>query len=74
MARYLTRIAEQTDADEIAQLTAELGYDVEPSLLTDRLSRILARRDQRFLIAEIDSRPAGWLHVAIAEFIERGQR
>ena len=73
MARCQIRIAEETDAAEIARLTAELGYSVEPASVRDRLSRILARPDQRFLIAERDGQNVGWLHVAIAEFVEAGR-
>jgi GNAT superfamily N-acetyltransferase len=73
MARCQIRVAEEADAAEIAGLTAELGYGVESVVLRDRLSRILARPDQRFLIADVDGRQVGWLHVAIAEFVEAGR-
>ena len=46
------------------------GTDVDASTVAGRLSRILARSDQQFLIAELDGRPVGWLHVAIAEYVE----
>jgi GNAT superfamily N-acetyltransferase len=73
MARCLIRIAEESDAEGIRRLTAELGYGVESGVLRERLHRILPRPDQRFLIAEIDDQPVGWLHVAIAEFVEAGR-
>jgi GNAT superfamily N-acetyltransferase len=73
MARCLIRIAEESDADDIQHLTAELGYRVESVVLRERLHRILLRPDQRFFIAEIDGQPIGWLHVAIAEFVEAGR-
>jgi GNAT superfamily N-acetyltransferase len=47
-----------------------LGYDVTASGVTQRLSRILPRQDQCFLVAEVDGQLVGWLHAAIAEFVE----
>jgi len=64
------RTARASDAGDVAHLTAQLGYDVETSVLRARLSRILERPDQRFLIAERDARPVGWLHAAMWEYVE----
>ena len=66
------RVARASDGQDIAQLTAQLGYDVTASTATDRLVRILSRRDQHFLVAELDGHLVGWLHAAIAEFVESG--
>lgn len=64
------RLAQPADADNIAQLMAQLGYDSAASAVAMRLSRILPRRDHRFLIAEIDGRPVGWLHATMWELVE----
>lgn len=64
------RVARASDAQDIAQLTAQLGYDVTAPSVTQRLSRILPRQDQYFLVAEVDGHLVGWLHAAIAEFVE----
>ena len=64
------RRARAADADRVAELTAQLGYDVDPSTLKGRLSRILSLANQRFLIAEMDGRTVGWLHAAIWEYVE----
>jgi GNAT superfamily N-acetyltransferase len=64
------RIASASDAEAIAQLTAQLGYDVTAESVADRLSRILLRDDQQFLVANVDGRPVAWLHAAIWEFVE----
>jgi GNAT superfamily N-acetyltransferase len=64
------RTARNSDADAVANLTAQLGYDVATPGLRERLAHILERTDQRLLIAEDDSRPVGWLHAAVAEFVE----
>ncbi|HSL20141.1 MAG TPA: GNAT family N-acetyltransferase [Vicinamibacterales bacterium] len=64
------RVARVSDAADIAQLTGQLGYEVEPQDVAARLSRILARTNQQVFVAEVDGRPAGWLHAALAEYIE----
>ena len=50
--------------------TAQLGYDIATATVVARLSRILARPDQRFLVAEVDGRVVGWLHAAVSEYVE----
>lgn len=64
------RVARVSDAADIAQLTSQLGYAVEPSAVAERLSRILARTDQQVFVAEADGRPAGWLHAALGVYLE----
>lgn len=64
------RPARPTDAEAIAALTSQLGYDVEPSSVADRLSRLLARGDQQFLVADDGGRSVGWIHILMAEFVE----
>lgn len=64
------RVARVSDAADVANLTAQLGYEVEPPVLGARLSSILARRDHRFLVAEVDGCTAGWVHAAITEYVE----
>ena len=64
------RTALNSDADAVASLTAQLGYDVATPGLRERLAHILERTDQRFLIAEEGGQPVGWLHAAVAEFVE----
>jgi hypothetical protein len=64
------RSARQSDAADIAALTSELGYSIEPSDVATRLANILRRADQSFLVAESGGRSVGWLHAAVAEFVE----
>jgi predicted N-acetyltransferase YhbS len=66
------RVAEASDAQDIAQLTVQLGYDVTASSVAERLSRILSRLDQHFLVAEVDGHLIGWLHASISEYVESG--
>lgn len=66
----MIRPARLSDAEAIAALTKQLGYDPEPDAVAARLSRLLARRDQQFLVAEHDGRAVGWIHMVIAEYVE----
>lgn len=68
----LVRTARLSDAEGIARLTGQLGYDVDEQAVTTRLSGILARQDQQFLVAELDGHLVGWLHAVVAEFVETG--
>lgn len=64
------RVARESDATDLASLTAQLGYHVEPLELKVRLSRILERPDQRFIVAEDQRRVVGWLHALVVEYVE----
>lgn len=70
MTSVSIRTARESDADDVTRLTAELGYDVEAEVLRGRLSRILGRSDQWFLVAEVGGQTVGWLHAVLAEFVE----
>jgi GNAT superfamily N-acetyltransferase len=64
------RSARPSDAAAIAALAKQLGYDAEPSAVAGRLSRVLARTDQQFLVADTGAQPVGWIHMLIAEYVE----
>jgi GNAT superfamily N-acetyltransferase len=64
------RVARPADADAIAALTKQLGYDVTAASVADKLSRMLARSDQQFFVAEHDGRPVGWVHTVIWEYLD----
>jgi GNAT superfamily N-acetyltransferase len=70
MERISIRVAQLSDADDIARLTTELGHNVPQSAVATRLPRILSRQDEQFLVADLDGRPVGCVHTAIAEYIE----
>ena len=65
-----TRPARIADAPEIATLTVQLGYDATVDQVTERLERLLARRDMCVFVAEEAGRVVGWVHVQIAEYVE----
>lgn len=55
MVPVTIRAARAADADVIAELTRQLGYDLTEEDAAHRLSRILLRDDQRFFVADLDS-------------------
>jgi GNAT superfamily N-acetyltransferase len=58
------RQAVLSDAEEIARLTAHLGYDVTPAEVARRLAPILAHADHHVLIAGAAGGGAGWVGAA----------
>ena len=64
------RPARITDAEDIRRLCAQLGYDVGIGDITRRLSRMLARPEHLFVVAECDGQASGWLHAVICEYVE----
>ena len=64
------RIGRVSDAPGIAKLSAQLGYDVAMSDAEQRLSRILTRPDQQFLVADRDREVVGWTHAMILESVD----
>jgi predicted N-acetyltransferase YhbS len=64
------RSARPSDAEAIAALAKQLGYTAEASRVSDRLSRVLTRPDQQFLVADRGGTPVGWIHMLIAEYVE----
>jgi GNAT superfamily N-acetyltransferase len=66
------RTAQVTDAPAISTLIVQLGYETSSPAVADRLTRLLARADQRFVVAEGDGRLLGWVNVQIAEYVESG--
>src|SRR5919197_1387669 len=70
MASITIRAACPSDAGEIARLTTQLGYDLTEGDAADRLSRILARDDQQFLVADVSGRAVGWVHATLVEYVD----
>jgi len=69
------RAATGKDAGSIAILSGELGYPAEPGTVRERLRRILARNDQRVIVAQLpDGRICGWLQAHFSEALESGPR
>jgi ribosomal protein S18 acetylase RimI-like enzyme len=66
------RVAAVSDAEAIARLTGQLGYDVSAAAVEATLLRILPRADRRFVVAELDARVVGWIDAAIWDYVETG--
>jgi predicted N-acetyltransferase YhbS len=64
------RPARVSDADAVAALSKQLGYDAATDAVADRLTRFLGRREQQFLVADDDGRVVGWIHMLVAEYVE----
>jgi GNAT superfamily N-acetyltransferase len=63
------------DAEAVALLSGELGYPAQPRTVAERLCRILARDDQRVVVAELaDGRIGGWLQAHSCDALESGFR
>ena len=69
-AEMSIRAAETRDADAVARLLAQLGYDATPADIASRLARILTRSDHRFVIAEAEGVVVGWIHASVSEHID----
>jgi len=74
-AEYKVRAATVKDAGPIAVLSGELGYPAEAKTVRERLRRILARDDQRVVVAVLPGgRICGWLQAHCNEALESGPR
>jgi GNAT superfamily N-acetyltransferase len=71
VANAAIRAAAVGDAPELAELTTQLGYPVEPAAMRARLEHVLARSHDVVLVAvDADDRPIGWIHVAVLALLE----
>ena len=64
------RLARATDAEDIVQLTKQLGYDLTMADAVERVRRIVARDSEQFLIAEVGGCSVAWVHAALVEYVE----
>jgi GNAT superfamily N-acetyltransferase len=64
------RPARVDDAHAVAALAKQLGYDAAPDAVADRLTRLVGRRDQQFLVADEGGRAVGWIHMLVNECVE----
>jgi GNAT superfamily N-acetyltransferase len=69
------RGARPEDATRLAQLSAVLGYPVQPEILRDRLDRLLeSSRDVVFLAELPKAGTVGWIHGAEQALLESDRR
>jgi GNAT superfamily N-acetyltransferase len=72
---FKVRAAGADDAESIATLSGELGYPVDLRTVRESLRRILARDDQRVVVAELPGGGiCGWLQAHSCDVLESGFR
>ena len=71
----LVRRATEADAQSVAQLSGELGYDADADVMRDRIRKVLVS-DADLLIVAVDapSEVIGWLQAHAAHVVETGFR
>ncbi|MBL9138988.1 MAG: GNAT family N-acetyltransferase [Verrucomicrobiales bacterium] len=70
-----SRVAEASDAEAIAALSAELGYPADPKTTAARLSRILKDPSHHLLVAvQAPGEIAGWIHGFLTQLVESDYR
>jgi GNAT superfamily N-acetyltransferase len=72
--RVLVRAPSVTDAQSIALLSAELGYEAATEAMSSRIARLLRDSDHHLVVADADSQVAGWMQVHAYESLESGFR
>jgi GNAT superfamily N-acetyltransferase len=65
-----TRAARAADADRIAELTTQLGYELSTAAAAHRLAGILSEPTHAFWVAELDGQVVGFLHAMVAHYID----
>jgi GNAT superfamily N-acetyltransferase len=70
MKTMTIRFGRVADAPQIAQLTTQLGYDLDVAAATERLTRILPRPEQQLFVADVEGRAVGWLHAVVVDYVD----
>lgn len=76
-ARVRIRKARRADAEQIAQLSGELGYPATAAQITARLRQLVPASKHAVFVAEsLDAAPGliGWVHVSVAHLLESDTR
>jgi predicted N-acetyltransferase YhbS len=68
------RVAQISDARDIARLTTELGYPADEATLASRLGALLGIPDQLVLVAVAGTEVIGWLQAHASVVLESGHR
>lgn len=61
------RTAGPADSKDVQALTCELGYQVEESVVSDRLAAMRDSPDHEVFVFESDGSIAGWIHVGLIQ-------
>lgn len=65
--QYEAMIREATveDVPSLAELCAELGYQVSAEDLLERLQQVICDEDHAVFVGEVEGKVCGWIHVSI---------
>jgi len=55
--------ADAADADALARLAHEMGYQVSPAVMTERLGSL--PKDHEVFVATVDGQVVGWVHLYV---------
>jgi len=69
----VVRRATTDDAPHVAVLSRVLGYPVDPRVMSERLSHLVARDADAVFVAVDGDRIVGWIHGAECELLEVGR-
>ena len=64
------RPAQPSDASRIAELTAQLGYEVSGTAAAERLAGIRTQPDHALWVADLEGHVVGWLHALMAYYMD----
>jgi GNAT superfamily N-acetyltransferase len=69
-AVVVIRRARESDREDLARLSTQLGYPMTPGEAGERLAPIAEHPDHALLVAEADGRVAGWVQVSQSRVFE----
>ena len=69
-ALVVIRRARESDREDLALLSTQLGYPMTPDEARERLAPIAEHPDHALLVAEADGRVAGWVQVSQSRVFE----
>ena len=75
MSHAVIRCARESDAEELARLTAQLGYPVSEAAMRTRMTRVLGCAGNLLLVAECPKpHLVGWIHGYLCQLLESDYR
>jgi GNAT superfamily N-acetyltransferase len=73
-ANVRVREARLADAEDLARLSAQLGYEVPPRIIIARLKKLARDPKAAIFVAEVEGRAAGWMQLLDQLVLETGSR
>jgi GNAT superfamily N-acetyltransferase len=72
MSDILIRFATPADAEQVADLSAQLGYSATPEETAARIADLTREKDHAIFIAEISGRPIAWMDIYVQRTLAVG--